>query len=308
MDIVINGAPIIRPAIAGIALIVSALLFLMISHIHADTANAQADAPQAEVVLEAGEIDSSAVEVGAFAVIVYEQEKPHPILREWEKLITARGYVQAVDAETLTLALGQNGKPQRIALDRIQRLTLVGTPSPEAAEWDSVHIDASRAAGGLEGTLDKFSAITDGMGIGKRIAVKLLVGSFLGGASGLGLGNALASDCTGGCLDLGGVLGFFVGYTAGTAAGVSLVDARDKFIVSLLGSMVGVAGGYRLSQKTEDLWPFVVSSSVMATLASELSRTDYLPPIFMSRKPRLFSVGLVPNSTGHLSAIATLRF
>lgn len=282
-------------------------LLCMVSQVHADSANAQAEAPRAEVVLEADEIDSSAVEVGAFVVIVYEQEKPHPILREWEKLITTRGYVQAVGAETLTLALGQNGKPQRIALDRIQRLTLVGAPSPEAAEWDSVQIDASRASDRLEGTLDKFSAITDSMGIGKRVAVKLISGSFLGGASGLGLGNALASDCTG-CLDLGGVLGFFVGYTAGTAAGVSLVDSRDKFIVSLLGSMVGVAGGYRLSVKTEDLWPFVVSSSVMATLASELSRTDYLPPIFMSRKPRLFSVGVMPNPNGHLSAIATLRF
>ena len=277
-------------------------IFAMVNHADAETAR-----DDAEVVLEADEINSSTVEVGAFVVIVYEQGKPHPILREWEKLVTTRGYVQAVGAETLTLALGQNGKPQRIALDRIQRLTLVGIPSPEAAEWDSVQIDASRAGDELEGTLDKFSAITDSMGIGKRIAVKLLVGSFLGGASGLGLGNALDSDCTG-CLDIGGVLGFFGGYTAGTAAGVSLVDSRDKFIVSLLGSMAGVAGGYRLSVKAEDFWPFVVSSSVMATLASELSRTDYLPPIFMSRKPRLFSVGVMPNPNGNLSAVATLRF
>lgn len=283
------------------------VLLVMVYHAHGDSANAQVEVSRAEVVLEADEIDSNAVKVGAFAVIVYEQGKPHPILREWEKLVTTRGYVQAVGAETLTLALGQNGKPQRIALDRIQRLTLVGTPSPEAAELDSVQIDASRAGDELEGTLDKFSAITDSMGIGKRIAVKLISGSFLGGASGLGLGNALDNDCIG-CLDLGGVLGFFGGYTAGTAAGVSLVDSRDKFIVSLLGSMAGVAGGYRLSVKAEDFWPFVVSSSVMATLASELSRTDYLPPIFMSRKPRLFSVGLVPNLTGHLSAVATLRF
>ena len=72
--------------------------------------------------------------------------------------------------------------------------------------------------------------------------------------------------------------------------------------------MVGVAGGYRLAVKTEYVWLFVVSSSVMATLASEMSRADYLPPIFMSRKLRHFSVGLVPNSAGRLSAEATLRF
>ena len=275
-------------------LLTAILLLAMVDHAHA------------EVVLEAGEIDSSTVEVGAFVLVVYEQKKQHPVLRRWEKLVTTRGYVQAIDVEALTLALERNGRPQRIALERIQRLTLVKAPSPEA-EQDGVQIDVSHADGSLEGTLDKLSVRTDGMGVGKRIAVKLLVGSFLGGASGLGLGNALDSDCTG-CLDLGGVFGFFGGYTVGTAAGVSLVDSRDKFIVSLLGSMVGVAGGYRLAVKTEYVWLFVVSSSVMATLASEMSRADYLPPIFMSRKPRLFSVGLVPSPKGHLSAVATLRF
>ena len=283
-------------------LLTAIALLSMVNHASADSAR-----EDVEVVLEAGEIDSSTVEVGAFFVVVYEQGKPHPILREWEQLVTTRGYVQAIDAETLTLVLERNGRPQRIALDSIQKLTLVGSPSTEAADRDSAQIDVSHADGSLEGTLDKLFVRTDGMGVGKRIAVKLLVGSFLGSASGLGLGNALDSDCTG-CLDLGGVFGFFGGYTVGTAAGVSLVDSRDKFIVSLLGSMVGVAGGYRLAVKTEYVWPFVVSSSVMATLASELSRTDYLPPIFMSRKLRLFSVGLVPSPKGHLSAVATLRF
>ena len=277
-------------------LLTAILLLAMVDHAHA------------EVVLEAGEIDSSTVEVGIFVVVVYEQKKQHPVLRRWEKLVTTRGYVQAIDVEALTLALERNGRPQRIALERIQRLTLVKAPSPEA-EQDGVQIDASRADGVLKEILDTLSVKTDdkAIGVGKRIAVKLLVGSFLGGASGLGLGNALDSDCTG-CLDLGGVFGFFGGYTVGTAAGVSLVDSRDKFIVSLLGSMVGVAGGYRLAVKTEYLWLFVVSSSVMATLASEMSRADYLPPIFMSRKLRHFSVGLVPNSAGRLSAEATLRF
>ena len=289
-------------------LLTAILLLAMVSHAHTDTASAQAEASRTEVVLEASEIDSNTVEVGIFVVVVYEQKKQHPVLRRWEQLVTTRGYVQAIDVEALTLALERNGRPQRIALERIQRLTLVRAPSPEA-EQDGVQIDASRADSVLKEMLDTLSVKTDdkAIGVGKRIAVKLLVGSFLGGASGLGLGNALASDCTG-CLDLGGVFGFFIGYTAGTAVGVSLVDSHDKFIVSLLGSMVGVAGGYRLSVKAEDFWPFVVSSSVMATLASELSRTDYLPPIFMSRKPRHFSVGLMPNFTGRLSAVATLRF
>ena len=285
----------------------TAIAFLsMVNHASADSAREDVETIRAQVVLEAGEIDSSTVEVGAFAVVVYGQRKPHPILKGWEKLVTTRGYVQAVDAEALTLALERNGRPQRIALERIQRLTLVGSPVQRWANRDSTQVASGRTVRWLGETPDTLSVRTDGMGFGKRIAVKLIFGSFLGSASGLGLGNALDSDCTG-CLDLGGVFGFFIGYTVGTAAGVSLVDSHDKFIASLLGSMVGVAGGYSLSEKTGDFWPFVVSSPVMATLASELSRADYLPPIFMSRKPRLFSVGLVPAKRG-LSAIATLRF
>ena len=286
-------------------LLTAIALLAMVNHAHVDTAR-----EDVEVVLEAGEIDSSTVEVGALAVVVYRQGRPHPILRGWEKLVTTRGYVQAVDAETLTLALERNGRPQRIALERIQRLTLVGSPVQRWANRDSTQVASGRTVRWLGETPDTLSVRTDGMGFGKRIAVKLIFGSFLGSASGLGLGNALDSDCTG-CLDLGGVFGFFIGYTAGTAAGVSLVDSHDKFIVSLLGSMVGVAGGYRLSVKAEDFWPFVVSSSVMATLASELSRADYLPPIFMSRSPpetRRFSVGLIPSPRGRLSAVAMLRF
>ena len=89
-------------------LLTAILLLAMVDHAHA------------EVVLEAGEIDSSTVEVGIFVVVVYEQKKQHPVLRRWEKLVTTRGYVQAIDVEALTLALERNGRPQRIALERIQ--------------------------------------------------------------------------------------------------------------------------------------------------------------------------------------------
>ena len=108
-------------------------------------------AVQAEVVLEASEIDSSTVEVEALAVIVHMQEKPHPILRKWEQLVTTRGYVQSVHAEVLTLALERSGRLQRIAVDRIQRLTLMGVPSSETVEQNSAQVAVSRADGGFEG-------------------------------------------------------------------------------------------------------------------------------------------------------------
>ena len=48
----------------------------------------------AGVVFEAGEIDSSTVKSGAFVGIIYGKG---------EKLSTASGFIQAVDAESLTI-------------------------------------------------------------------------------------------------------------------------------------------------------------------------------------------------------------
>ena len=71
--------------------------------------------------MEADEIDSSTVEIGALAVVVYGQEERQPTSGEWAKLDTVRGYIKAVDRQGLLLSL--KGWPQRIALDRIQTLT-----------------------------------------------------------------------------------------------------------------------------------------------------------------------------------------
>ena len=78
----------------------------------------------AGVVLEAGEIDSSKVRVGAFAEVVYGKGERDPISGEWEKLVTASGYIKAVDAKSLTLALRQGLGKKRIAFARIQKLLL----------------------------------------------------------------------------------------------------------------------------------------------------------------------------------------
>ena len=304
-------------------LLTAIALLAMVNHAHADTAR-----EDVEVVLEAGEIDSSTVEVGALAVVVYRQGRPHPILRGWEKLVTTRGYVQAVDAETLTLALERNGRSQRIALDRIQTLTLVGSPSSEAARGrtpvavgivsetiaapslgganrDSMQIASGYVESQVRETPDTLSVKTDDMGTSRRIVSKLVAGTLSG------IGGFFGGFVLGAILDDGGwtplILGIWIGYPVGSAIGVSLVEPQDRFIHPLIGSFLGF-GAAALTKSDINV---LIFPPILATLASEFSRFDNLPPIFMSRSPprsSRFSVGLVPNSTGHLSAVATLRF
>ena len=74
-------------------MLASIALLAIVNHAHANTGR-----DDAEVVLEAGEIDSSTVAVGTFVVVVYEREEPPQSLSgAWAKLDTTRGYVKAVD-------------------------------------------------------------------------------------------------------------------------------------------------------------------------------------------------------------------
>ena len=81
----------------------------------------------AGVVLEAGEVDSSKVRVGAFAEVVYGKGKRDPVSGEWEKLARVSGYIKAVDAERLTLALKEGLGKKQIAFARIQKLLLAAS-------------------------------------------------------------------------------------------------------------------------------------------------------------------------------------
>ena len=64
-------------------------------------------------VLTSGEIDSSTVEVGAYVEITYDKGG---------KLETVRGYIKAVDTETLTI--GRGLWKEQVAFKRIQKLIL----------------------------------------------------------------------------------------------------------------------------------------------------------------------------------------
>ena len=115
-------------------LLVTVMLLSMVNFPYAESASDAADTLQAGVILEAGEIDSNTVAAGAFAVVIHGQGERHPVSGEWERLETARGYIQAVDAETLTLARGQRGGLERIALERIQTLVLAESPFHKGVE------------------------------------------------------------------------------------------------------------------------------------------------------------------------------
>ena len=89
------------------------------------------------MILEAGEIDSSTVEVGVFGAVAHSQGDRHPHSGDYRgRLVTARGLIQALDWEGgwLILSRERDGLPERIALDRIQRLILIDSPSLELTE------------------------------------------------------------------------------------------------------------------------------------------------------------------------------
>lgn len=233
----------------------------------------------AGMVLKAGEIDSSKVKVGAYAEVIYGTG---------EKLSTARGYIQAVDAESLTISQGLG---KRIAFDRIRQLILA---------------ESSFA-------MDRFKKTTDILFVKKenkprRIVGKLVGGilggplfTLLGGVIGANINENTCEDSNDICIDDEVALGVVVGYLAGVSWGVNWVDPHDRFIGVLGGTLIGGATGIVMTTTKEELWPSVLICPIIgATIMSELTRK---PP-----EARRFSVGLAPNSDGRLSAIATFRF
>ena len=77
----------------------------------------------AGVAFEAGEIDSSAVKAGSYVEIIYGRGEWDPVSGEWQRLDTAKGYIQAVDAERLII--GEQFWKKEIALERVQKLTIL---------------------------------------------------------------------------------------------------------------------------------------------------------------------------------------
>ncbi len=236
----------------------------------------------AGMVLGAGEIDSSKVEIGAYAEIIYGKGVRDPISGEWERLDTARGYIKAVDRESLTI--GRGLWKEQIAFERIQKLTIAGS----------------------DHQMDQLGRTT-GMRSGDRKVLKLAsgtVGGLVLASAGAGVGLINGDSCENAeslCIDGEAALGAIIGYVLGVSAGVSAVDPHDQFISALGGTLIGGATGIVMTTSEEKLWPSILICPIIgATIMSELTRK----PPGASR----FSMGLAPNSDGKLSAIATLRF
>ena len=131
----------------------------------------------------------------------------------------------------------------------------------------------------------------------KRIGSKLIGGTFTGVVAGGVLARIMPF----------GYYTLLISYPVGTAVGVSASDLYDRFLYSLSGSLLGAGGSILLINKDinilDSFIPFAISSSFMATLASELSRKSPESRHF----GRLFVV-LVPGFRGSWSAVTTLQF
>ena len=240
----------------------------------------------AGVVLQAGEIDSSKMKIGAYAEVIYGTGERDQVSGKWEKLEEAQGYIKAVDQGSLTISQGLG---KRIAFEHIRQLIL--------------------AESSFE--MDRLKKTTDILPVRKENKSRRIVGKLVGGVLGGSL-FALAGGVVGvkvwGCSETGELCvldsylpSAMIGYTIGVSIGLSLFDPHDRFTYSLAGSLIGGAAGIVLTRAKEDLWPsLLICPLVGATILSELTRK---PP-----GNRRVSIGLLPGPKGRVSAVATLRF
>ena len=261
-------------------------------------AEVNADVEPTGMVLTGSELTRGRVEVGMLVEVVHGKGPRHRFSGEWAEAATVRGVIEAVnwDRRQMVVAREGDGGKETIAVDRIQTMTMIDHTAPGN------------------------SLMVKEMNPDKRVAKKLsygALGGVGGGALGAVVGFALGSygdkNCGGNddsFCGAGGVFGSVfvgsIGYSIGTAVGVSRVDPHDLFGASLIGSVVGLVGGIGLMSASESelLFPSLfIGPIVGATLASEWSRS--LNP---SDKKLPFFMNLVPDSRGRLAAVATLRF
>ena len=284
----------------------------------AGSAYSEVGAAEAEVVVEAGEIDSRTVAAGARVVVVHGRGERHPVSGEWARLDTLEGYVQAVDAETLVLAREGDLRQERISLDRIQRMIVGGPPSGGAATGSVETAMAGegrrwpgRAIGQSKGRVEERSHRT-----ARKLGAGALGGFLAGSFVGVVAGSVAAEEGEGDdeVLELEPLTTLFfgtMGYTAGAAAGVSWRDPHDRFVPVMAGSIAGLVAGAAigrinlneynsLSESLRGLWTLYALPVVFATLASEWSRD---PPADLR-----LSIRLRPHPWGGMSAAAALRF
>ena len=278
-------------------LLTSVSLLSMVDPALADSVGDKAPATD-RVILEAGEIGSIAVQVGSYVVVIHGKGERNPVSGEWEQLATSRGYVQAINPETLTLASGRMGKLKSVAFERIQSLVLINRSGG----------DHALRAGSMK--LNQSQTWRPGTKTDKRIARKVGSGAFHGIV--IGSLGAMWGGATDG-LGQPAVAAFagLLGYTVGVAWGVSRVDPHDNIAGSLMGSLLGFGTGPVIARVTGSSYFLLfspVASTALAVWFSEDSRIVGTELTFRSSPLSDFSISLGPGSRKPLSAVASLRF
>ena len=289
-------------------------VFIAIFVLAAMALRAQADSPidadnavrRTGVVLKAGAIDSSTVEVGALAVVIHGQGERQPVSGEWENLATARGYIQAVNVEALTLVLEGDHGAKQIPLKRIQTLVLIGSPSRRSPVGDRTQDDTQAESAAVTAPSSdtpsvRLESSPSDLPVEVRIAKKIVLGTGMGIVLTGGI-FVQADDPLEGYGLL--IYGIGVGCSVGFPLGVTLADPHDSFSKTMLAGVLPAAFGVLLTITTNDGGPMLLGS--------------YLVPLFSSiivseasRKPpgdSAVSLGLSPTPHGGLSAVAKLRF
>ena len=279
-----------------------------------DDAQGGLDSTRAELIVE-GRLHAQAES------IVFRSAAATSLGADWYGIVVERGGLADVSnaaiRDGLRCLYAKMGG--RVTMDHVA-FANCGKPSAQSFSRRSAASDS------LSEQMGRFlvqAGRVDEMDTDKRVAKKLSYGALggVGGGSvravmGFALGFGACSDCDrdghDGCdlCGLGPIVGSVIvgsiGYSIGTAVGVSRVDPHDLFGASLIVSVVGLAGGIGLvsASESELLFPSILIGPVVgATLASEWSRS--LNP---SDKKLPFFMNLVPDSRGRLAAVATLRF
>ena len=297
---------------------------------------AASDIPESvrvEQVLTSGQIDSSTVDVGAFVVVVYGQGKRHPVSGAWTQLDTVKGSIKAVDSRRLIVGLEPDGWSKWIALEHIQTLSLIGAPL-SAADRDHTHTSTTKRvppaqAEPMAARSDSLSEQREAMvkryytkadNRGALRTSKKIAAGLLGGVSGGLVGGAIMVGVASGEFgyEIPALLGFWGGNLVGTAVGVSAVDPKDNFLITLAGTaLLGAGVPYAIAIiSVETNWNIgglialsgLLGPIVGATIASKVWRKPLSAKLHSKPEARRVSVGLVPDPKGGLSAVATLSF
>lgn len=313
------------------------LLLGMVNHAHADTGREDEEELQSKVVLEADEIDSSTVEVGALAAT--EPREITIYISGYQKTV-AKALLDAVDEgspitgiadfDSLSATYGLMGiyrKGRRSSGFYGYRFRLTFPPVANVAAvarayWNLSYIQSVDPEPPRQGPDKRIvkAAKVDSFRIGNKLMAGLgggIAGAFLGAVIMADLYQPRGGDDTFG--GLGAAMnGLEAGYMVGTAIGVSWVDVQDHFLITLMGSVLGlgvpVGAIDFISAKTG--WELDTLAGVSAflgpiigaTIASERGRKSLSAKRHLKPEARRVSVGLVPNPKRGLSAVATLRF